>query len=152
MKTANGYHTGHFGPAPDPGEKALTDALDNWAAWSRRDGVGEALPGFSPMFRSAYRGTDFDEMLDGVDTDIAEAVHTAVWELDPRLRWSVMCVKFGMGAEGWSNPPTGWSSPSVGWTGAPVGPAAPGGSLEGAYAAARSVLLVVLIRRHVINV
>lgn len=116
---------GHASPI----EKALSDALEVWATWSKLGAaLGEGYPGGSPMFRGAYHAIDWQSWEEDADHDTAMAVQVAVWDLEARERRAVLVTKLG----------------GV-WDEAADGP------LVEVYLRARGLLLDVLVRRGVIT-
>lgn len=114
---------GHASPI----EKALNNALDAWAEWSRLGVLASGLPDHSPMFRGAYGSPDWEQWCDDQDHETAMSVQAAVWDLPSLERRAVIVTKLG-GKWPDTAPP-----------------------LLEVYLRAKAELLVVLVRRNVIT-
>lgn len=106
----------------DPREQALSDALETWAAWLRRGRWVDGYPGRAAGFTQAVGSTDWTDWEEQVDDLMAEAVDAAVRDLPEVERAAVFATK----------------------TGCRYGH---GIALAFAYAAARELLLEMLVRR-----
>lgn len=79
----------------DPRQKALSEALEVWAAWLRRGRWVDGYPGRAGGFDQAVGSTDWQDWEDQVDDLMAEAVDAAVRDLPEVERAAVFAAKTG---------------------------------------------------------
>lgn len=106
----------------DPREQALSDALEVWSGWLRRDRWVDGYPAAASGFGNVESSTDWEDWESQADGSLAEAVDAAVRDLPEVERDAVFAAKTGCV---WGH----------------------GIALQFAYGAARALLLEVLVRR-----